>query len=130
MSEMSEHRALCKYIKYQYPKVVFLSDASGLFKSNPITQSMWKILKSSRGIPDLILLEPMKGFHGMALELKKTNSTITKKDGSWKSDHIKEQFNCLQQLRNKGYFATWGLGLMDAKKKVDDYLKGLYDRKN
>ncbi len=126
MSEMSEHRALCKYIKYQYPKVIFLSDGSGVFKSNPVTQAMWKGLKSGRGIPDLIILEPMGKHHGFALEIKKTNETITKKDGSWKSDHIKEQFNCLQRLRDKGYFATWGLGLMDSKKKVDTYLKGLY----
>ena len=78
MSEMSEHRALCKYIKYQYPKVVFLSDGSGVFKSNPVTQAMWKGLKSSRGIPDLIILEPVKGFHGMVLEVKKTNQYCQK----------------------------------------------------
>lgn len=130
MSELSEHKALGRYIKYQYPKVIFMSDGSGIFKSGWGQRMAWKDLKSSRGIPDIIILEPVNGFHGFVLELKKTNETITKRDGSWKTPHIKEQFDCLQSIRNKGYFATWGLGLSDAKSKVDDYLKGLYDRKD
>lgn len=121
MSEQIEHIKLCQYIKQTYPDVIFLSDASGLRMS--IGQAIqWKKMRSSNGIPDLIVLAPRNGYHGLCIELKKTGEIIYKKDGiTLKDDHLQEQWEVLCKLEDCGYYAKFAIGFENAKELVDYY---------
>lgn len=122
MSEALEHAMLCSYMRTNYPHVVFLSDASGI-KMTMGQAIKWKGMRSSNGIPDLIILQPNSIFFGLMIELKKTGEKIYKKDGSLKTDHLKEQDEVLKKLRAKGYYATFAVGFNEAKKIIIEYMK-------
>ena len=121
MSEALEHEQLCSYLRATYPEVIFISDASGL--KLPIGQATrWARLKSHRGVPDLIILEPRRNSHGLCIELKRTGEKIMKKDGSLKTVHLQEQHDLLTTLRKKGYVANFALGFEEAQQMIDTYL--------
>lgn len=122
MSEALEHEILCNYIRTNFPHVVFLSDASGL-KMTMGQAIKWGKLKSSRGIPDLIILQPRGIYHGLMIELKKTGEKIVKKDGTYKTDHLKEQAEVLSKLQAQGYYATFAIGFTQARDIVIEYMK-------
>jgi len=108
----------------KYRDAIFLSDASGLRMT--IGQAMqWKKLKSDRGIPDLFIMEPKRGYHGMMLELKKNKDEVFKKNGEVRqSTHIQEQKAILDKLTEKGYCAVWGMGFEHSRWLIDWYLGG------
>lgn len=122
MSEALEHSMLCSYMRTNYPHVVFLSDASGI-KMTMGQAIKWKGMRSGNGIPDLIILQPRGIYHGLMIELKKTGEKIVKKDGTYKSDHLKEQADVLSKLDAQGYYATFALGYEEAKKIIIEYMK-------
>ena len=119
--EESLQIAVCNYIRLQYPNVIFTSEASGLKLT--IGQAVKaKKLRSSRGLPDLIILEVNHGFCGMCIELK--NETPFKRNGDLKSSpHLQEQYFVLQQLNAQGYNAQFGIGFDHTKAIIDQYLK-------
>lgn len=64
---------------------------------------------------------------GLMIELKREGTRIFKKDGKLVADeHIREQFDMLHDLRARGYAAEFACGFDEAKKLIDDYLKGRY----
>jgi hypothetical protein len=115
------HIAICKYLQHQYPKVLFTSESSGL----RVTISQARKLKSMRscsGLPDIMIFEPRKNYHGLFLEVKREGTTIYKKNGELTADkHIREQEEILHQLKEKGYFAEFVVGFEEAKAIIDYY---------
>ena len=66
-------------------------------------------------------------YYGLFIELKKEGTRIFKKDGRLVADeHIREQFDMLHDLRARGYAAEFACGFDEAKKLIDDYMKGRY----
>lgn len=123
LSEEQIHFEICDFINKFYPDVIFLSDGSGLPLHIHIAKKFAK-LKSNRGTPDLIVLEPKNGYFGLCVELKIVGVRIFKKDKTYTSLHIEEQAELLKKLSRKGYYACFALGYKSAKKIVDDYLSG------
>lgn len=119
-SEESLQMMVSTFLKLKYPHVVFTSESSGLRLT--IGQSVKaKKMRFDRGLPDMIILHPSKGYHGMCLELK--NKSPFKKDGTLLSDsHLQEQDDLLKELRHLGYYAEFAVGFDDAKKKIDSYM--------
>lgn len=124
--EESIQKQVCSYLRLQYAHVIFRSDyASGLH----LTMNQARVhrsLQSGRAFPDLFIYEPSRGFHGMALELKKDGTTIILKTGARKgrltSDpHIQEQAQVINDLRHKGYYADFAVGFDDAVNKINWY---------
>lgn len=128
MSETLEHIKLCQYIKQNYPDVIFLSDMSGINLTMSHSTKNWgkihqiKQMRSSNGIPDIIILYPNSIYHGLMIELKKTGEKIYKKDGAFKTEHLLEQDLVLKSLRSRGYYATFAIGFEEAKKIIDKYI--------
>lgn len=118
---------VCKYIKKQYPNVVFFCDmASGL--RLPIwLGKLHKGMRSSRGIPDLFIANvKMRADHtiwatGLFIELKRPEARL-KNGGIAASKHHKEQEAILRELRFEGYRAEFACGFEEAKKLIDEYL--------
>jgi hypothetical protein len=122
MSEKTLHRAVCDYLRLQYPKVLFNSDMSGLrLTMGQAVQA--KTLRSMSGFPDLVIYEPRHGYHGLFVELKREGERIIKKDGSAATPHISEQFKMLRALVDRGYYAHMCVGFDMAREIIDNYLK-------
>lgn len=130
MSEKSLHRAVCDYLRYQYPNVIFSTDLSGATKLTVGQAVALKSLRSGRGFPDLQIMESRNGYHGLFLELKKDGTNLFKKrvmDAAgyplWASDHLREQHEMLEKLCAKGFRAEFAVGFDEAKQIIDNYLK-------
>jgi len=115
-------KAVSKYLKIQYPNVVFTCDASGV----RLTMGQATALKAQRSvhkIPDMIILKPSGKYHGLILELKTEDSSPFLKDGSLSiSKHIQEQSQTLNILLNLGYYAVFAVGFDHAKAIIDGYM--------
>lgn len=119
------HRQVCQYLVIKYPFAIFNSDGAG----NKLTKTqagMAKMLRSSRGYPDLFIAEPMGPYHGMYLELKRDRTPIYLKNGDLSADpHVREQAEMLAELRARGYFADFAVGTDQAKAMIDEYMAGI-----
>ena len=122
MSEAKEHEQLCTWIKLQYPGVVFNSDLSGIKLT--IGQAVKaKKMRSSRAFPDLVIYEQRKGYNGLFIELKKTGEKLFKRNGEYKTEHLKEQAEMLEKLTQRGFMAVFAIGFDEAKKIIKDYFE-------
>ena len=116
-------KSVSRYLKLQYPDVVFTCDSSGI----RLTIGQATVLKAQRSthkIPDMIILKPNAEYHGLILELKSDDSSPFLKDGSLsKGKHIQDQNQTLTELLSIGYYAVFAVGFDNAKKIIDDYMK-------
>jgi hypothetical protein len=135
MSSKAEEQiqlALVQYIRYQYPDVLFRSDAAGFKLSVGQAKKMKALNGGIRAWPDLFLAKPklmqskdgLPVFkHGLFLELKKDGTKILKKDGELVADkHIREQAKVLRLLERRGYQAQFAVGFNQAKQIIDEYI--------
>lgn len=117
-------KAVCRYLSYQYD-VEYMSDTIANLKLTAQQASRNKaIQKNGFKCPDLIILEPRNGYHGLFIELKL--ETPFKKDGSIKAskdDHLKGQLETIEKLNAKGYLACFSWGFDMTKEIIDNYLK-------
>jgi len=120
--EESLQKAVCNYLKLQYPSVLFTSDASGIRLTIGQAVSM-KNMKSGSGWPDLFIAEPKLNWHGLFIELKKSGEKLFKRDGTPVTEHVKDQMAMISKLNNKGYLATFAIGFDQAKEIIDQYLR-------
>lgn len=116
------HEEACKYIRLKYPDAMFNSDMSG-FKLPIGLANKAKKLRSTRGYPDLTIYEARKGHFACFIEIKREGITIYKKDSSIvKNEHIQEQARVHQELRGRGYYAGFAVGMDEVIKVIDWYL--------
>ncbi len=93
---------------------------------------------------ELYALHYMHPLSGLYLELKKDGTklirdkdarkilkgeTKLRKQGDWWDLHTEEQALMLEQLRQRGYCAEFAVGFDEAKKIIDEYLKGYKNEK-
>jgi len=120
-SEEQTHIAICKYLKLQYPNVLFTSESSGIRLSIGQAKRL-KAMRSCSGLPDIMIFEPRKSYYGLFLEVKREGTKIYKKDGDLRKDaHIQEQEEILHQLKQRGYLAEFVVGFEEAKSIIDYY---------
>jgi hypothetical protein len=116
-----EQQIFCKYMNDKYPKLIFLSDGSGL----PMTTGQrikWRKMRSDNGFPDLMIFKAKGGFHGCFIELKKTDEKVVNNKGVPVSDHVMEQLTMIDRLTKEGYYARMCVGLEQAKACIDSYM--------
>ena len=122
--EKKLHKAVCTYIKAQYPDVIFTSDQSGLKVSIGVAAYLKATRSPSRGLPDLIILHPNRTYCGLMLELKTSRDEVFAKNNQYRKDkHNKEQREVLQRLLARGYKAAYGFGFDHAKQIIDEYMQ-------
>lgn len=75
------------------------------------------------GLDGIACVKYLQNYYGLFIELKKEGTRIFKKDGRLVADeHIREQFDMLEELRRRGYAAEFACGFDEAKKIIDEYL--------
>jgi hypothetical protein len=124
--EYELQKSVARYLSYQYTDVDFLSDTIASVKLTERQAGRNKLVqKNGFKCPDVLILEPRKGFCGLFIELK--IDTPFKKDGTIKAsskDHLKLQHECLQKLSLKGYKAEFSWSFDMTKQIIDEYLNG------
>ena len=114
--------AIAKYIRYQYPNVIFTSESSGI-RVNMGTAIKMKAQRSKHKLPDLMIFQSNTFHCGLFIEMKKDHKELYKIDGSLrKSEHVEEQAKTLKLLTEQGYKALFGCGFDECKQIIDDYL--------
>lgn len=121
-SELDIHIAVCLYIKRLDDNILFSTNYASGLKLTARQASIQSKLQSSRGAPDLMVYEPRGEYVGLAIELKKDGVKLTKKNGLPASDHIKEQDEYLEALRERGWRCFFCVGYNDAIATIDEYL--------
>jgi hypothetical protein len=117
--------AVSRYLMYQYPGVVFTTEAGGLKLGRNAAKKLSQ-QRSGRGIPDIIILQPSVDglYHGLCLELKQqTKSPFLKNGNLSTNEHIQEQWQVIQKLRKVGYSAHFAVGYEQATTMIDYHLK-------
>lgn len=142
MREHDIYILIADYLRYQYPQVIYRFDLAADLKLTMGQASKHKRLQRYRGYPDLFIAEQSVrhedvsdhvigewNYAGLFIELKREGTRIFKKDGTLVADeHIREQYDMLHDLRARGYAAEFACGFDEAKKLIDDYMKGEYAR--
>ena len=80
----------------------------------------FKAMGTRAGYPDLTIDIAKGGYHGMRLELKRTN----------KEKPSEKQITALDRLREEGYYAVVCCGFDDSVNEINRYIKGLIIRSN
>lgn len=122
----AEHKLyvdIAQYLQDYYPDVIYRFDLAADMKLTPGQAAKHKKLHPERGYPDLFIAQPVKGEHGLYLELKAEGNSPYRKDGTLKKDeHLEEQQRMLRRLRELGYRAEFATGFVQARKIIEDYL--------
>ena len=123
LTEDQEQAILCKWIKANYPSILYTVDLGGI----RLTAGQRVIMKSraKRGHPDLMFQEWfLDKYCGLAIEFKRTGEKVAKLDGTLrKNKHLEEQLEYLTGLKERYYIAGFVIGPEDAKKVISAYLE-------
>jgi len=123
-SEWSIQLQFCKWIKLQYPNVIFRSDIQSAGKLSGQMQNIKQILDPFKGFPDVQIYHRKGNYIGLFIELKRLNSGTFLKDGSLsKSKHVQDQAEMHTYLRLLGYKVEIAEGFEEAKRKFEEYFK-------
>ena len=134
MTEAELQSQVAIYLRMKYPTVVFHSDFGSGVRLRPHQARMQKIQNGGRRAwPDMFIAEPAPRcidgswkyeWHGLFIELKREGTRIWKKNGEFASEHIREQYMMLEELRERGYKADFAIGFDQAMRLIDNYLEG------
>jgi len=134
---------LVDYLLENYPSIIFRSDLGGIRLPPGLANKVKKLsVGSAKSIPhrhggepqgkkiaypDFFIAEPMGGWFGLFIELKRQKSGYCKGknplDKQLKnSEHVREQAEILLKLRKKGYYADFVGGWAEIRHLVDWYL--------
>jgi len=120
--EKDVHLAVVNYLKLQYPGVLFRSDTGAGMKLTIGQAKAQKAIQNGMAWPDLFIAYPNSKYHGLFLELKDGSVKLRGAKGYYKSEHIANQQNCLDELIGFGYYAVFAVGFDRAKETIDWYL--------
>jgi len=115
-------KAVCRFLEFQYPKVLFLSDTIGNVKLTESQASRNKaIQKVGFKCPDLLILEPNKFYKGLFIELK-VKSPYKINGQLFKNEHLEAQQNSMNELSQKGYLCFFKWEFEDIKELIKWYM--------
>lgn len=120
--EYNLQKSICQYLRIQYPNVLFYSDTVAQVKlTMPQAVRNKAIQKEGFKMPDLVILQPNSKYSGLLIELKKESPLL--KNGKLSTEkHIQAQFQSINELKEKGYFACFGWTFEGIKEIVDNYM--------
>lgn len=124
----SEHAEQCVVVEWfntQHPRhcKLLVASANGAHIAGTPKQRAVKITKLKRagmktGFPDLLLLVPQGGYHGMAIEMKRRKRSTTDD----------KQLAYIELLNAHGYFAVLCKGAESAIEMITAYMGGRIER--
>lgn len=122
--EFELQKAVCRYLDAQFSSCLYLSDTiANLYLTIPQRVRNKAIQKTGFHCPDLLILEPRNGYHGLFIELKVVSPF--KKNGELRKDeHLQGQMKSITDLQRRGYYACFSTGFDQTKRIIDEYFGG------
>lgn len=117
--------SVCQWMSYQYPDVIFISEASGVRMSMGMAIKLKKTRSHGTHL-DLYILEPCGTYKGLFLELKAVDIFYKGTRNLKKNEHVEDQARMIKRLRKKGYASSFALGFDEASKIIKSYMDGTY----
>jgi hypothetical protein len=126
--EQHIHLAIASHLRKQYPEVVFHIDFASDADLSAHQRSLNSRLQSRHKFIDVTIFAKSRGYCGLALEVKKDNTTVILKIGPNKGKlttdpHIREQAKTLRKLIDAGWYANFGIGEKQCLKIIDWYFE-------
>ena len=114
--------AVCDWLNLKYPTLLFMSDTVASLKltMGQATRNK-KIQKDGFKTPDVIIFEPRGKYHGLFVELK-VKSPFKKNGELLKSDHLEGQQKTINDLNERGYYATFATGFDETVGIINNYM--------
>jgi hypothetical protein len=100
-----------KYIKYQYPGILYCASLGGI-RTSYKQAAKAKLTGYIAGMPDLQIMEPTNDYHGLFIELKRNNKCYASP----------KQKAFIEALNKRNYRAVVCKGFDEAKKEIDKYI--------
>ncbi len=116
--EQREHIRVCDWLRWVKPGLWHHYPAEG--KKTPFERFLWAKMGGKSSVSDFMFYDPRHGFSGLAVELKATGETVYNKNGSIRADKV-DQEKFLQDLRDRGWKATFAVGFDEAHKIISEY---------
>ena len=117
LSEAEEQKIIFRWAEYSkgaHPELSLLFAVPNGGSRNRIEAHNLKLEGVKAGVPDICLPVPCGDYHGLYIELKRTQGGVV-------SDAQKEW---IETLNERGYLAVVAKGATEAIKVISDYLKG------
>lgn len=108
--EQNIQSQLVRWMKKQYPKMLFTASAGGLHTSKTQAIKM-KHAGYVAGCPDMMIFEPRGGYFGLFIEMKRPGNRATP-----------DQLVFLENLRLRNYQSMVCTGLDEAMDQVSRYM--------
>lgn len=123
-TERQDLHAAIIWLKRAYPQVLFHFDygADALLTGRQAAER--KHLSWGRGWIELLLFEPRRQYCGLALDLKREDVMLFKANGQYATDHLQEQADCMDKLRDRGWWCGFTKGFEVTKDTIERYLRG------
>lgn len=115
-SEFTEHIKLMTWIRAHKDISPYVIHIANERQCSPMHGAMLKRMGVKAGVPDLFFFIPANGYHGLWIELKKTNGQISK-----------EQRIFLHDAKSMGYSAKVCYGAKDAAIAIKEYFDGIIE---
>lgn len=129
----SELQTVQKPLVQLYYKAVFPKYPNSILIINPLTDMSFgkdggKIMGMAKNMgfrnsqPDVIILQPSKGYTGLVMELKAEGKSPFKLNGEIRAnDHLQAQYRELIRYQKLGYLAQFVVGFDEGEKLMKNY---------
>jgi hypothetical protein len=126
--EESQQLLACRYLKKFYSDVDFMSDFSAGMYMTINQAKKRKAMNSGRGMTDLIVLKPSRGYKALLIDFKREGTSIYVTKGPRKGElvadsHIREQAAFMEKMNKLGYLARFCIGYEQFTKLITWYME-------
>ena len=125
LSEEQEQRALVEWARLslgRFPDLHLLFHIPNGGLRHPVTAQKMKLAGAKSGVPDLMLPVPRRGFHGLFIEMKRTDRKPTGRVPAPKGALSDTQVWWVGELRLNGYRVEVCYGFEAARQVLEEYL--------
>ena len=128
-SEESEQAKFISFLRKNYPEIIYHANPEGIRISIGQAVKLAKQGVINKSTPDIFIFKANSKYHGLIIELKKTNWQLYKKNGEiYKDEHVMEQRKFLYRFIDQDYFATFANGFEVAKEIFLAYIQEDFDK--
>lgn len=129
--EESEQVKFISFLRRSHPEIIYHANPEGVRLTIGQAVKLSKQGVINRSTPDIFIFKANQHFHGLVIELKKTDWKLYKDNGElYKDDHVAEQKKFMERFIEAGYFASFANGFEVAKEIFLTYLGGDLDKIN
>jgi hypothetical protein len=107
--ESNIQKAVIKWINLKYPNLLYCATVGGV-RTSFKQAILMKQTGYRKGVPDLLIFEPLNNYHGLAVEIKTLKGRPSKHQKKW-----------IEDLNKRKYYAKITRGFDETIKTIENY---------